>query len=249
MLMALYMLALGLSNYVGMHDRSFQQRYFWPLYLAIFFGLTLYTAVNYLSKLLRTRRSFLISLVVSIILIIVMVGAEVEPVQSPGLIHPLLWEGFLWVRENTQQDDRILFAYGDGLDQKPVLLMGQRRSWFIEQESLISTMQQGILSPSFIIGEVANTDGSNPYRTSLLTFDTHYKPGLTKKIGERSVCDFDYIVIPRVSRQEAFAIYNNLMRNHLLLSSDRQETFSNQYLSIIRNDAPGGQCYEETKLA
>ncbi|NOZ80755.1 MAG: hypothetical protein GXP63_03715 [DPANN group archaeon] len=252
---SLFMLALGLSNYIGMQERSFQQRYFWPLYLAFFFGLGVWFAIKLFGKIVPLKK---IRYPLIIILIIILTPIIIEKTHhsstSPGLMDPYHWESFQFIKEKTAKDARILYVYGDVYNQKPILLAGQRRSYWIELRPLMEDIKNRIIPSTFETTEINNGDGQLAYRTGLFSFGYHLIEDNPKITANRSICTFDYVVFDKVSSNRGIIQYTELIRkaytSYLQQKGKGQlkEVFQNAATIIYHNKHPTEGCFDDQKF-
>ena len=60
LILAFAMLVGGFLNYIGFGLRAFQLRFFWPLYLSVFFGFGIYTLIKFFIKKWNTTYTIFI---------------------------------------------------------------------------------------------------------------------------------------------------------------------------------------------
>jgi hypothetical protein len=137
-LVALYMLLIGFGNFILVHmaHRAFQTRYFWPLYLSLFFGLAIYYMMGYIHKY-----SLISASVISAIILFTFMFTVYEKNNPGGMMDPLLWQGFEWIRSNTQKDADIYFFYGDRYQQSSILFATERNSWKVNADDFVASAQ------------------------------------------------------------------------------------------------------------
>ena len=82
------------------------------------------------------------------------------------------------------------------------------------------------------------------YRKSLFDYGYH-----AEEMGDnyfydvkRDICDFDYIIMDKVSRQEALAQYNIIIANELLKNDFIKPVFDNNVVVILKNNNRGEDC-------
>ena len=56
------------------------------------------------------------------------------------------------------------------------------------------------------------------------------------------ICNFDYYVFDKVSREQVLANVNLLIRELFIKNSGMREVYSNQIVSVIKNPNPGSDC-------
>ncbi len=106
LIFAFAMLLCGLLNYVGFGVRSFQIRFFWPVYLSVFFGFGIYM----LLKLVFKNWNMAYTLAIFIIFTILLTGIIKVPyiphysnvASSQGLMDSYHWSALKWLSKNTE---------------------------------------------------------------------------------------------------------------------------------------------------
>jgi len=127
LILAFAMLINGFLNYIGFGLRSFQTRFFWPIYLSVFFGFGIYIIIKFIIK----RWNLVYTSAVFIILIVLFLGVIKFPplkqatnqiiptipylniATSPGIMNHFHWEALNWISDNAEPNSIIYFFYGD----------------------------------------------------------------------------------------------------------------------------------------
>jgi len=241
---SIYMLALGLSNYIGLQERSFQQRYFWPFYLSLFFGLALFHAINQIP--LIKKHLFTVSIVLILLSSPFIIAGYYQKQEYPGLMDPYHWEAFKYLKENTSRNAKILYIYGDSYGQIPILMMTERRAFLMDTTSLVEDIKNNQIRAIHSIREVLNADAKLAYRTGLFSFRKRMIDNNIVEVTNRSFCDFPYVVLDRISRTPQLAQYNLQVREIMLKHKQINEVFTNGVVSILHNKRPGEDCLGST---
>ena len=259
LILAFAMLISGFLNYAGFDIRAFQIRFFWPIYLSVFFGLGIYMSLKFIIK----QWNFVYTSAMFIILIVLLTGMIKFPalkqtdvqnipsipyynlVTSPGMMNSFHWEAFNWVSDNTESNATIYFFYGDVYSQDAVLRNTKRVHHQADAEEFIKVLQERKIKKEY----VTETPGDNAgkfYRTSFFEFGSYtdeLPPGFA--FGPKNICNFDYYVFDKISRQEVLAQYNLLIAQELLKKDYIAPVFDNEVVLILKNNNAGADCIEE----
>lgn len=257
-LFSLFILLVSYGNYWGMGARAFNLRFFWPIYLSVFFGLGLLMPLQLLAKKWNYKLSFALSCI--LMLLVFNVGGisaklpimKVSRFTSPGLMDAYHWEMFEWIRANTAINSTIYFLYGDFYDQNAMLRNTQRRHIKVFTNQYVDALKnQTILRyyPSKLHGD----DHGVGYAHSITPFKWgYYEIDLGENYTRRNwdICGVDYYVVDRASQTPVLAQYNILIANELLKNSWIKPVFYNDMIVILKNEKPGEVCLpDETKIA
>jgi len=230
LLLAFSMLIGGFLNYVGFGVRSFQIRFFWPIYLSAFFGFGLYMLLKFIVK-----KNFAYTGAVFIIFIVLLSGAiNFSPIKrtdaqvipsipyfngaaSQGIMDGLHWEALDWISKNTDRDSKIYFFYGDIYNQDALLRNSKRVHHLIDPNDFIKALQERKIRRDYISEFPGDGGGIITARTGFFAFEDLIKPKPKEfSFGPRDICTFDYLIFDRASRQPVLAQYNLLIANDLL---------------------------------
>jgi len=237
-LVGLYMLGIGFLNFVGIGNRAFQTRFFWPLYLSIFFGLTLYQVLRLVAK---EPKAIFVS-AVSIVLLLTLTYAYYHKIGSQGLLNQYHWDSFQWLKQNTERQAKIYFFYGDTYDQNAQLLIPARLTTYALEDGLVKNVQDRMLPRKFH-SRFMLLDISMMYRKSFFSFGYHSTELNITPIFDADVCNYDYFVLDMESMYApVLAQYNAVIRKVMLDSGYVQEAYSNGLVNILKNNNPGGDC-------
>jgi hypothetical protein len=236
--LALFLLVITYTNLIG-QKRALQIRLLWPALLMFFFGLVLY----FIFTKTKQHKNWWLSFAVVLVLLVGFFGLYHSPFAGPGLIDPYTWEGFQWMKENTPQESTIIFFYGDTYNQHTMLNLANRQTFLIDPNSLIENINNQKISYSYKISPEVFLDTWLAYKKSFFEFGYYYTEGDSKYqpfVGE--VCDFDYLVFNKFSRNQPLADYNVAVANTLLQNGKSRKSFENALIIII--EINGGDCFE-----
>jgi hypothetical protein len=257
---ALAMLIGGFTNYIGFDVRAFQIRFFWPIYLSVFFGLGSYL----LLKLVIKRYSSIYSVPLFLILITVFSGmisfpaiANIDNQKIPllpssnletnsGLMDPEHWESLRWISENTEKDSKVYFFYGDIYTQDALLRNSKRVHYLVDPEDFINSLNNRELKQKYVTETPGDSGGMIAVRKSLFEFEyVETKVPKEEIFGLRDICDNDYIVFDKITYQEVLGQYNQIIGQNLLENDYIFPVFDNRVVTILKNDKPGVICIDE----
>ncbi len=256
MIIGASMLLLGFTNYIGFDTRAFQLRFFWPIYLSVFFGFAVYTLLKFALR----KWNILHSIILSIIFIILFTGLvkipfvqsyipHYEKLSTPGVMDPYHWEMLNWFPENTDENAKIYFFYGDIYSQDALLRNSKRVHHQVDPEELVKVINNKEVRRDYITEFPGDGGGGTAYRISFFKFGL-YGEDLGKEyfFGKKDICNFDYYIFDKVSGQPVLAQYNLLVASELLKKDFISKVFENPVSMILKNNKPGADCIEERKF-
>ena len=257
---AFAMLIGGFLNYVGFSYRAFQIRFFWPIYLSVFVGFGTYTLLKFIVKkwnFVYTSALFIIIIVFlgGVIKLPILKQTEVQVIPSiphfnmatsPGIMDPFHWESLNWISDNTETNATIYFFYGDIYNQDALLRNSKRIHYQVVPGDFIKSLQERKIKKEYIT-EFPGDDGQTfTYRTSFFKFINHLATTSSEFSSiPRNICNFDYYVFDKASRQQVLAQYNLIIANDLIKNDFINPVFENQLVVILKNNNPGDDCIEE----
>jgi hypothetical protein len=255
---SLAMLIGGFMNYAGFQVRSFQMRFFWPIYLSVLVGLGIYVVL----KLVIKKWTIIHTSILFIILLVMISGVVNFPIikqtniqvipsipqlnqgTSPGLMNPFHWQGLTWFNDNTPKNATVYFFYGDIYGQDAVLRNTKRLHQQVDPREFVAALQERKIKKEYVSEVPGDSAGSFYRRHSFFDFTTPDKvPGLY--FGPRNICNFDYLVFDKVSRQQVLAQYNLIIASELLQKDYIGIVFENEVLVVLKNNNVGVDCIEE----
>lgn len=249
LIMAFTMLIGGHLNYIGFGLRSFQLRFLWPIYLAVFLGFGLYM----LSKIIIKNWNFIYTLAICLILTVVLFGIvktpwlpHYEKLNSQGLMDPYHWSALTWLSKNTEANAKIYFFYGDIYSQDALLRNSKRIHYQVDTDDFVKAIQNKKIKRSYKSELPGDGGGGVMTRTGLFSFDQATKGKPQEYFsGPKDICNFNYLVFDKGSRQPVLAQYNLLIANELLKKEYMKVVLDNGYVMILKNNKAGADCIEE----
>ena len=251
------MLIGSYMNYIGFELRSFQLRFFWPIYLSFFLGFGIYVVFKFAIKrwnLMYASASFIILLALfsGIVKFPALTQTDIQTIPyipylnretSPGLMNPFHWQSLTWIRDNTPEDATVYFFYGDIYNQDALLRNTKRIHRQVDPEDFVKALQERKIKKEYVTEFPGDTAGSFYQRPSFFHFTSpDLPPGFN--FGLKNVCNFDYYVFDKVSRQNVLAQYNLLIANGML-KKGAEVVFENEAVVILKSNNVGGDCIEE----
>jgi len=250
-LTSLFMFIVGFGNYIGLDRHAFKTRCLWPIYLSVFMGIALYYLFKTVIKKWKTAYSFAIAILLILIFSSVITIPKIpssERFTSPGLMDPYHWQAMTWFRDNTDEDAKVLFLYGDIYNQNAMLRNTFRVPYMVTTENYVAALTNKTIKRRINIELLGDHHGVYyAYRKSLFDYGYH-----AEEMGrdyfyntKRDICDFDYIIVDKASRQEALAQYNILIANELIKNDFIKPVFDNDFVVILQNTNRGEDCIAE----
>jgi len=249
MIIGFAMLLMGFTNYVGFNFRAFQIRFFWPIYLSVFFGFGIYK----LLKMVIKKWNILYSVILSVILIILLIGVvkipylhQYQKISTPGIMNPLHWEMLNWLSTNTEKDAHIYFFYGDIYGQDALLRNSKRTHSQVDPSDFVAALNSREIRREYVTEKPGDGGGLVSYRKTFFKFGDYLsEEDQSDYFGKKDICEFDYYILDKGSRQQALAQYNIIIANELLKNDFIQNVFENQITLILKNNKIGEDCIEE----
>lgn len=246
-LMSFAILAFGFTNYIGFRDRAFELRYFWPVYLSFFIAFGIYHILKIFIKEWRLLYSAAIAAAIG--LIIVMGNVSFMPfyskLQTSGIMNNYHWEAFKWIEKNTEKNKNIYFFYGDTYSSDALLRNTKRTHYMVLTNDFVDAINKKEIRKAYGTEMPADGGAGTPYRKTLFSYgDYAAEMGESFFIRERNICDFDYFVFDKASRQKVLADYNMLIASELV-KKGAEVAFQNGLVLVIKNNKIGGDCIEK----
>lgn len=242
------MLLSGFMNYIGFETRAFQIRFFWPVYLSVFFGFGVYMLVRLLVKNINIVYSIAIGIAFAILLLgIIKVPfiPSYEKQASQGLMDTYHWAAFSWLSKSTEKDAKLYFLYGDIYTQDAVLRSSKRVHFLVDPEDFARALSERKIKKTFITELPGDSGGGLIEWKSLLNFRNIGAENPPEYyFGPRNICSFDYIIIDKASRIQNLAKYNLLIGSELLKKGAAM-AYENEIVGILKNSNVGADCIEE----
>jgi len=259
-ILGLAMLIGGFLNYIGFQLRSFQIRFFWPIYLSIFMGFGIYVLLKFVVKKWNFTYTSTIFIIVAVLLagavklpILKQTDVQVIPsipsinrVTSQGMMDLHHWQALKWLSENTGQESKIYFFYGDIYNQDAMLRNSKRSHHQVDPDDFVKAIQDRKIKRVYVSELPGDTGGGITIMNSLFDFElaTESLPS-EYFFGPQDICKFDYIVFDKVSQQQVLAQYNLLIAQELVNKDYINPVFDNEVVVILKNNQAGDDCIEE----
>lgn len=243
LLSALLFFILGFSNYFGLGFRAFHIRAFWPFYLAPLFGLGVYLLLSQAMKSIPLT----VAGIAGLAIFGVIAYAYYSPIHGPGIMNQYSYDTFQWLGKNTGLKEKVFFFYGDGYDQNARIV--PRLTYVVRSDSYAETVQKGAIQRQYVADLVTLTNGDLMYWKGFMQPGYYFfEDKIVAYTKPYDLCMFDYFVFDRQSGYaQGFAQLNMFVRD-IFLRQGMQEVHSNPLTSIVKNNKPGGECFEETPL-
>ena len=251
------MLIGSYMNYIGFEVRSFQLRFFWPIYLSFFLGLGIYAIFKFAIRkwnLAYASALFIILLVLfsGIVKFPALAQTSTQAIPyipylnretSQGLMDSFHWEALSWIRGNTPKNATVYFFYGDIYSQDALLRNTKRVHQQVDPEDFVKALQERKVRKEYVTEFPGDTAGSFYQRPSFFHFTSpDLPPGFN--FGLKDICNFDYYVFDKVSGQNVLAQYNLLIANEML-KKGAEVVFENNVVAVLKSNNVGGDCIEE----
>jgi hypothetical protein len=246
-LISLSMIAFGYTNYLGFTDRAFQLRFLWPVYLSFLFGLGVYQVAEIVYKNWKTIHSVALSVIIILILTNTSFSylPSYQKISTPGLMNSFHWEALTWISKNTPENSRIYFLYGDTYSQDAILRNAKRHHAQVTPEDFVAAINAKEIRQLFETEFPGDGGGGAVQRPSYFSFQFKLNEISSQFAGKKDICQFDYIVFDKGSRQQALAQYNILIASELLQKDFVNVAFENDLVVILKNSNIGEDCIEE----
>lgn len=246
------MLLMGYGNYFGFGLRAFQARFFWPIYLSVFFGVGIYFILKNFIK--KQKSAYFAAALLFLLMLNLSVSGKIIPVTSrftsQGLMTGQHWQMFKWFQDNVEEG-KVLFFYGDFYSQNAILRNTHLPPYMASTKDMVSALQNKTIKRSYKISLLGDHHGVfYAYRKSFFDYGYHAEEEESKDptyyySKARDICDFDYYVFDKVSQQSALAQYNILIANELIKNEWIQQAFNNEYVVVLKNNKPGEDCIND----
>lgn len=249
---AFALLLSGFTNYIGFDTRAFQIRFFWPIYLAVFFGFGFYMLVKFAIKKWGSTVTVIIFVALTIMLVGVIKIPSIPPYTkntSPGIMNPYHWSALKWLSEKTEPDSKIYFFYGDIYGQDALLRNSKRLHFQVDPDDFIKALQDRKIKRYYTSELPGDGGGGITVRKGLFNFEPAINV-LKHEVffGAQDICRFDYLIFDKVSGQQVLAQYNLIIASELLKKDYIKPLFDNGVVVILKNTNAGADCIEERSL-
>ncbi len=248
LLVGFTMLFCGFLNYAGFGLRSFQIRFFWPIYLSVFFGFGIYSLIRFFIKKISIFYFIALSIIFSVLilgLIKIPLIPHYIPSTSEGIMNSNHWTALNWISKNTEVDSKIYFFYGDLYSQDALLRNSKRVHYQVDTEDFIKAIKDRKIKRNYLSELPGDNGGSISVRSGILSFvDASSTKSPDDFFGQQDICKFNYFIFDKVSSNQILAKFNLLIVNELI-NKGAQISFQNDFVLILKNNNVGGDCIEE----
>ncbi len=254
---SLYSFILGYFILLGVGKRSYTHRFFWFVYISFFFGFAIYQIIRILAKKWTHPASFVV-----ILILIAVIAAPLSKSTKvgSGILDQGSWDALVWMGGNIPEDKLVYYFYSDAYANKALMYSSYHVSFIIGTKDFVEKLNQGQISRKYLFGIA---DSYRDYLCPLGKFKLGYyrnrlmpknDPGYKCEEGykklerppeedsNKDICAIEYAVFAKAAVQPAFAQYNMAIRDTLLKADWIEEIYSNNMISILRNNNPGVDC-------
>lgn len=235
LLSGIFILVMGFTNYVGFGVRAFQLRILWPVLLAVLMGLAIYFIPAHLK-----RWRFRYAYAVSVVLLAAFLFSHFGQLQGGGIIDPWTWDGFVWLSEKTPEDAKVYHFYSRPMTQTYSLFAAKRLPYFVDVNDYTEALKASVIKSDYQSGMAVLQDTRLPYRESLLSYGYHSEEaGFADREIDMWGMDYYLFALADPDPQNSLVIYNRYVREFMLNQTWIEEAYSNEVVSILRNNEPG----------
>ena len=248
MIMAFSMLIGGFLNYIGFGLRSFQVRFFWPIYLAVFIGIGLFIPFKFLLR----KWNLIYTLLLFSIFTLMLAGffkvtyvPQYSYSSSRGIMDIYHWKALKWLSSNAELNAKIYFFYGDIYSQDALLRNSKRIHYQVDPDDFVKAINEHKIKRNYI-SELPGDSGALAVRESFFKIRdvSHDRPS-QYFFGPQDICKFNYIVFDKYARQQDLAKYNLLIASEMVKKNFIKLVFENEVVVILKNNNIGDDCIEE----
>ncbi len=246
--LAFAMLLGGFMNYAGFSLRSFQIRFFWPIYLSIFFGIGVYMLLKLAVKNWNSAYTLAICIVFAVLLATVNapLTPKYSPIKSQGIMDDYHWAALEWLSRNTGQDSRLYFFYGDIYSQDALLRNSKRVHYQVVPDDFVKSLNERKIKRYYVSELPGDGGGGLAVRKGIFNFEYADKDYPQEDFfGIRDICRFDYFIFDKASGQHALSQYNIIIASELMKKDYISKAFENEIVVILKNSKTGEDCIEE----
>ncbi len=238
-LVSLFFLIAGMTNYIGFTIRAFNLRFYWPIVLAPLFALP----VHYCLK--KVTRHLAVAAILSIVMFAAITNANyTRAVDQEGFMNRYVWDTLMWFRNNTQPEATVYFGFGDIYQQDAGIGNAHRVFSRTQEPELIGLYQQRNVTRFIPVKLFSEAGAGLPHRVGMLQYSLYLleQPNLTLTTTVRDVCAYDYYVFDRVSQYPELLNFSLRFAERMLASGNFRPVHDNQYSFVLQNLKPGEEC-------
>lgn len=230
------------SYFCFLGNKSTQIRHFFPITLALFIGLLIWTIITNIPALSKNIKAGLVLVWSLVFMVLLLTYFFPAPVPEYAVSNPLTHSAFKWVESNLKSDENILYLYGDNHYQYTLFFLPMTLHDSIEQNDFFETIQKDGLTSRFKV--IRGSLGFYVRRTSFFNLDS-YGVGFFEN---KTLCDYNYVYFNKISQQPIIAKYLADIKAILINEFNFNEVYTNQLVTILKNPSVGGVCFESRKF-
>lgn len=236
-----FMLLAGYTNYIGFGIRSFQTRFFWPIYLSVFFGLALQQLLRFVIRFIIKKKT-LFYVFVSLLLMLFTIKMFYQPVTG-GIMNPYHWQAIEWIKKETNRDDTIFFFYSPLFHGQTSLDYNtQRKNHLISYAEMERDADQGVISRRYSSWVPFDGGAGLPHRKGVFSFG-YYTQEKNLTYSD-DICGYNYYVFDKIGDNAKLVNFNTLVASRFL-KNGMSSVFDNGITLILKNNNLGGDCIAE----
>jgi len=233
---------LGLLNYIGIAYPAFQQRFFWPVALSLFFGAGVYAVL----KFFKIKR-FAVFVSLGLIILISLAYAGQKP--NVGIMDDYHWDAFQKIKEGTPEGSEILIPALGPYTQASIKYLLEREPYENRDFELmygwaVKIMNNETISNQTIYTHIGTENTCRfPTRNGFLNIG--WKDVPKAYLHPREYCGFDYYIFDKVTyRREDMDITSALyvIRNRMLSKDWIDVFYENALVIVVRNKDKTKDC-------
>jgi len=214
-------LIVGFGNFFGF-SKYYEPRFYWPLFLSIFFGYCLYILLSSIRKI-DWKYILPASFIISILVVIIFFGKVPTPFT---LVTKYDWEIFKWISKNTDGNASILYLWGDNWYQDKIFWYGERKSYLIDRNNFI----KGNLVAKFV-GECGVRRKGILYKS---VCPHEFLPTEINISNLENFKNFDYIVSWKISSYPLITEKINKIIGDLIENNITTIIYQNKYIVVMK---------------
>jgi hypothetical protein len=208
--------------------------------LFLFFAYT----IEALAKGLKTDKKTTTFIVFVLIMGILLVSHTPKEIGNSSLISPLRMDAERWMGANIENAAKTIVLYCDQCGQVSIFSPSRTTYHMVIQNDYIQNIKDSVLTSTFVVHPIP-------------VFIKYYRDASTGKISQvfdrepyenRSVCEYQYAYIEKISENDVVRQYSLLLANTLIKEAGFTIAYQNDLALILENDNVGGPCFQDKKL-
>ncbi|MBW2989448.1 hypothetical protein KY358_03960, partial [Candidatus Woesearchaeota archaeon] len=254
-LFSIFFFCVSYLTYLGFGKRAFTHRFFWHIYLGIFFGIAVLYIVKLAVRKWNTAYTFIIFMV---ILCLVAYPLNATTKIGQGIMDDYNWRGLMWLRDNVENDVPVFYFYSDALSNAAALYSSHHVSFKIGNKNITKSIESGMLYERYKFGLADSLSvlacelgflKIGHYRDAYMPNSPDYKCEEEYKKLNRApnnfwICDLEYTYFNKFSSNQVLADYSIEVAKMLLRAPWIKKAYENELVVILHNERPGDECIE-----